>query len=93
MTTEVKNTRFDEFLEFPCAVNFKVLGVAVPELVDHIVAVLQVHAKANDYNPQVRPSSKGNYHSVTVSVTVVSKDHMELLYTELGRLELVRYVI
>jgi hypothetical protein len=93
MTIEVKDTRFDEFLEFPCSVNFKVLGVAVPELVDHIVVVLQEHAKADDYNPQVRPSSKGNYHSVSVAVTVTSKEHMELLYTELGRLELVRYVI
>jgi len=93
MTTVVKDTRFDEFLEFPCAVNFKVLGLAVPELVDHIIAVLQQHAKADDYNPLVKPSSKGNYHSVTVSVTVTDKGHMELLYTELGRLELVRYVI
>lgn len=93
MSVEVKDTRFDEFLEFPTAVNFKVLGIAEPELVDDIIAVLQQHAKADDYNPQVKPSSKGKYHSVTVVVQVQSKTHMELLYTELGRLERVRYVI
>lgn len=93
MTTEVKNTRFDEFLEFPNLFTFKVLGLAEPELVDHVMQVVRLHTEATDYSPVVKPSSKGNYHSVSVAVTVTSKEHIELLYTELGKLELVRYVL
>lgn len=93
MVTVVKDTKFDEFLEFPCAFTFKVLGVAHDDLVPQVIAALQQHAGANDYTPTVKPSSKGNYHSVSVSVIVRDKDHIELLYTELGRLELVRYVM
>lgn len=93
MAHEVKDTKFDEYLEFPCSFNFKILGVAHDNLVDHVMAVVRQHTNAGDYSPIVKPSSKGNYHSVTVSVTVTSKHHIELLYTELGRIELVRYVL
>ncbi|MDX3772920.1 DUF493 family protein YbeD [Chromatiaceae bacterium AAb-1] len=93
MVKEVKNTRFDEYLEFPCLFNFKVLGVAHDSLVDQVMAVIRQHAGAGDYSPAVKPSTKGNYHSVSVKVTVIDKAHIELLYTELGKLELVRYVL
>lgn len=93
MAIEVKNTTFDEYLEFPCSFNFKVVGVAHDDLVTQIITTLQQHAQSNDYSPSIKPSSKGTYHSVTVIVTVTSKEHIELLYTELGKLELVRYVM
>lgn len=93
MVTEVKNTRFDEFLEFPCQFNFKVLGLADARLVDEVMMVIRQHADAADYSASVKPSGKGTYHSVTVQVTVTSKSHIELLYTELGKIELVRYVL
>ena len=93
MAHEVKNTKFDEYLEFPCHFSFKELGLANEELVDQVMAVVRQHTDAGDYSPAVKPSSKGNYHSVSVSVTVTSKQHIELLYTELGKLELVRYVM
>lgn len=93
MAHEVKNTKFDQYLEFPCLFSFKVLGVAHDDLVDQVMLVVRQHTDAGDYSPTVKPSSKGNYHSVSVSVTVTSKEHIELLYTELGKLELVRYVL
>ncbi len=85
-------TRFDELLEFPCFQTFKVLGVADVQLPDDVVGCLQQHAPG-DYNPSIKPSPKGNYHSVSVSVRVTSKEHMELIYTELAKLTLVRVVI
>ena len=86
------DTRFDELLEFPCAQTFKVMGVADETLPEQVIACLQAHAPG-DYNPTVKPSSKGNYHSVSVSVRVTSKEHMELIYTELAKLDLVRVVL
>lgn len=86
------NTKFDELLEFPCDFTFKVMGVATATLADEIIAVVQEHAPG-DYSPEVRPSSKGNYHSVSVSVVVTSKHHIELLYRSLSDIDDVRYVL
>ena len=86
------NTKFDELLEFPCKFPFKVHGVADPALPDMVVEVLQQHAPGT-YSPTVQPSSKGNYHSVRVTVTAQSKEHIEAMYTALGKIELVRYVL
>lgn len=86
------DTRFDELLDFPCFQTFKVMGVADEALPGEVIACLQEHAPG-DYAPTVKPSSKGNYHSVSVSVRVTSKEHMELIYTELAKIELVRVVL
>ena len=66
------NTKFDELLDFPCLFPFKVLGVADDALVEQVVAVLQQHAPG-DYTPTTKPSIKGNYISVTVTVTAQNK--------------------
>lgn len=92
MTKPVKNTKFDELLEFPCQLTFKVMGLAQQDLPVKIVEVLQQHAPG-DYAPTIKPSSKGTYHSVAVSVTVTSKEHIEQLYTELSKIDIVRYVL
>lgn len=85
-------TRFDELLEFPCNQTFKVMGIATEQLPLDVIACLQKLAPS-DYNPTIKPSSKGNYQSVSVSVRVTSKEHMEQVYTELGNLELVKVVL
>lgn len=86
------NTKFDELLDFPCSLSFKVMGVAHPELVPEVISVIQQIAPG-DYSPSVKPSSKGNYHSLAVPVIVNSKEHIEEIYTELNKLELVRFIL
>ncbi len=86
------DTRFDELLEFPCYQTFKIMGVAHESLPSVVISRLQELAPG-DYVPSVKPSSKGNYHSLSLSVKVTSKDHMETIYTELSKLELVRVVL
>ena len=86
------DTKFDELLDFPCHQTFKVMGVAHDDLPVHVISCLNVHAP-DDYSPTVKPSSKGNYHSISISVKVTSKNHMETIYTELAKLELVRVVL
>lgn len=85
-------TKFNELLEFPCVLNFKVMGVACDELSDLIVAVLQKDTPG-DYSTKIKPSSKGNYHSVSVGVRVTSQEHIEKLYKDLSAIEEVRYVL
>ena len=86
------DTRFDELLEFPTHQTFKVMGVAHEDLPDQVVACLQEHAPG-DYSPAVKPSSKGTHHSISISVRVTSKEHMETIYEELAKIELVRVVL
>ncbi|WP_019614541.1 DUF493 family protein YbeD [Psychromonas ossibalaenae] len=86
------NTKFDELLEFPCTFAFKVMGVADPKMMLDVIAVIQKHAPG-DYSPKVKPSSKGTYHSLSIPVTVTSKEHIEAIYTDLNDLELVRYIL
>ena len=86
------DTRFDELLDFPCYQTFKIMGLADESLPSVVIDCLQQHAPG-DYTPKIKPSSKGTYHSLSISVKVTSKEHMETIYTELTELELVRVVL
>ncbi|WP_297823340.1 DUF493 family protein YbeD [uncultured Paraglaciecola sp.] len=86
------DTNFDQLLEFPCQQTFKIMGIAHERLPQDVISCLQVHAPG-DYVPKVKPSSKGTYHSISLSITVTSKAHMETLYIELAKLELVKVVL
>jgi len=86
------DTNFDQLLDFPCQQTFKIMGIAHERLPQDVIACLQEHAPG-DYVPKVKPSSKGTYHSISLSITVTSKAHMETLYVELAKLELVKVVL
>lgn len=92
MVNPVKNTKFDEFLEFPCPFTFKVMGLANVDLTSQVLAVMQKLAPG-DFAPKTKASSKGNYESVSLVATVTSKEHIESIYTELGSIADVRYVL
>jgi putative lipoic acid-binding regulatory protein len=85
-------THFDELLDFPTVLNFKIMGLSVPQLPDLIIAELQKHTPG-DYSPKIKASSKGTYHAVSVAVTVQSKEHIEQIYKTLNAIEEVRYVL
>lgn len=85
-------TRLEELLEFPCHFSFKVVGLAEKNLVEQAVKVVQRYVPG-DYLPQVKPSSKGHYHSVTIAITATKIAQIEALYEELGKIEGVRMVL
>lgn len=85
-------TKLNELLEFPCPFTYRIMGVARPELVDEVVEVVQRHAPG-DYSPEVKPSSKGNYHSVSITITATHIEQVETLYEELGKIAMVRMVL
>jgi putative lipoic acid-binding regulatory protein len=68
------------------------MGVADPRLINQVVAVIQEYAPG-DYAPTVKPSSKGTYNALSIPVTVTSKEHIETIYSELNKIELVRYIL
>ncbi|MGL4859126.1 MAG: DUF493 family protein YbeD [Enterobacteriaceae bacterium] len=85
-------TKLNELLEFPCPFTFKVMGQAQPELVDKVLQVIQRHAPG-DYTPTILPSSKGNYHSVSITIQAEHAEQLEQLYRELGDIDIVRMVL
>ncbi|MFB6422059.1 MAG: DUF493 family protein YbeD [Candidatus Malihini olakiniferum] len=85
-------TKFNELLEFPCIFTYKVIGRAHPELVDRAVEVVQRHVTCN-YDTSVRTSSRGNYHSVSITITATHVQQVEKLYEELNNIDIVRVVL
>lgn len=85
-------TKFDEYLEFPCDFTYKVIGTARAALTDDVVQVVQTHTPG-DYAPTTRTSAKGTYHSVTIRVRVQSKTDIETLYKNLANIEGVKRVL
>ncbi|MGP1958972.1 MAG: DUF493 family protein YbeD [Arsenophonus sp. NC-CH8-MAG3] len=85
-------TKLDELLEFPCLFTYKVMGLAKPELTDQIVELVQQHIPG-DYLPSVKPSSKGNFSSVSITIIATNIEQIEKLYEELAKLELVYMVL
>lgn len=86
------DTKFDELMEFPCSFPFKVVGDARNGLADDVVQVVQQHV-AGDYAPTTKASSKGSYHSITIRVTVSSKEQVEQLYIDLAKIQGVKRVL
>ena len=90
--TVMQQTKLNELLDFPCSFTYKVMGEAKPELVDKVVSVIQRHAPG-DYTPSIKPSSKGNYHSVSITINATHIDQIENLYKEFGQIDIVRMVL
>lgn len=85
-------TKLKDLLDFPCSFTYKVMGEAKPELVDKVITVIQRHAPG-DYMPSIKPSSKGTYHSVSVTINATHIEQVESLYKELGEIDIVRMVL
>ncbi len=81
-----------DLLEFPCSFTYKAVGAAKPELPDLVLEVIQRHAPG-DYTPRVKPSAKGNFHSVSVTITATSIEQVETLYKELADIDIVKMVL
>ncbi|WP_372384800.1 DUF493 family protein YbeD [Vibrio sp. BS-M-Sm-2] len=86
------DAKLKDLLEFPCSFTYKVMGHAKPELTELVLEVIQRHAPG-DYSPTLKPSAKGNYHSISINITATSIEQVETLYKELGEIEIVRMVL
>ncbi|EEX65267.1 hypothetical protein CGT92_03910 [Vibrio metoecus] len=92
MLTINSDAKLKDLLEFPCSFTYKVMGYAKPELPERVLEVIQRHAPG-DYSPRVKPSAKGNYHAVSVTIHATSIEQVEILYKELGDIDIVRMVL
>lgn len=81
-----------ELWQFPCEFLFKAMAVANQNIEDDIVSVIQRHVPG-DYAPNIKPSKKGNYVSVSVSFIATSKQQLDTIYSEVNALEHVKFCL
>jgi putative lipoic acid-binding regulatory protein len=97
MTDSNSSAAFDrigELLDFPAQFPIKVIGHHHDSFTDVIGDFVREHISqfSND-DLKVSESRNGKYLSVTVSVTVESREQLEALYLALADHEMVRIVL
>lgn len=81
-------------IEFPCHFPIKVMGKNVPEFSQVICDLLLAMNPGFDVaGVNMRPSSKGNYLSLTCNVYVNNQDELDDIYRALSGHELVSVVL
>ena len=81
-------------LEFPCDFPIKIMGARVDGFAQAVLEVVVRHAPGFDgATMEMRPSSKGNYLSVTCTFRAESQTQVDAMYRELTAHPLVKVVL
>jgi len=84
----------ESLIEFPCDFPIKVMGARVEGFAQTIVDIVISHDAGFDpASVEMRPSAKGNYLSLTCTVTVHSQEKLDALYRELSGHPMVKFVL
>ena len=74
----------DEHFNFPCDFPIKIMGRTDCELESLVVEIINKHVdELGEGAVKTRPSGKGNFISVTVTVTAHSREQLDNIYLEL----------
>ena len=78
----------DEHFNFPCDFPIKIMGRCDCDLEMLVVEVINRHVSDLSENAvTTRPSGKGNFLSVTVTVKATSREQLDNIYRELTACE------
>ena len=82
-------------IEFPCQFPIKAMGTNAPDLIPEITAIIA--ANCNTFNPEAdiacKESVKGNYISVTATITATSQQQLDNIYSALNKHELIKFTL
>ena len=84
----------DSLIEYPSDFPIKIMGIMQDTFAQTMVAVVQRHDP--DFHAgkmSMRPSSKGNYLALTVTVRATSREQLDNLYRELSSHAMVKVVL
>lgn len=77
-------------MEFPCEFAVKVMGKTHADFEACVHAIFSSHVPDfNEKQVRVRPSGKGNYSAITVTIQAQSREQLDNIYIELSAHELV----
>lgn len=78
----------DEHFNFPCDFPIKIMGRSDCELENLVVEIINKHVSEIPEDAiTTRPSGKGNFLSVTVTITATSRVQLDNIYLELTACE------
>jgi len=78
------NDESDELFNFPCQFPIKIMGRCDCELETIVIETVNRHVSNLSENAvKTRPSGKGNFMSVTVTITAHSREQIDNIYLEL----------
>ncbi|MGZ3182771.1 MAG: HP0495 family protein [Telluria sp.] len=84
----------DTLIDYPSDFPIKVMGAAHPDFVLTIVEVVKEHDPSFHHGRvEERPSAKGNYTGLTVTVTATSREQLDNLYRALSSHPMVKIVL
>ena len=84
----------ESLIEYPSDFPIKVVGIMHDEFTDRIVEMIIEHDPTFDAGKvEMRPSSQGNYLSLTVTVRATSREQLDNLYRALSGHEMVKFVL
>ncbi len=84
----------ESLLEFPCDFPIKVMGQRQDGFAQAVLETVLRHAPDFDAAAmEMRPSTKGNYLSLTCTFRAVSREQLDALYRELSAHPLVKVVL
>lgn len=84
----------ESLIEFPCHYEIKVMGKDDENFHAEVRRIVLKHSPdADDSCFRQRPSSKGKYVSISASVYVETKGHLEAVYGDLRASEYVLYTL
>lgn len=84
----------DSLITYPCDFPIKIMGVTQDGFAQTMVDVVLLHDPEFDAEKmEMRPSSKGNYLSLTVTVRATSREQLDNLYRALSSHPMVKVVL
>ena len=81
-------------IDYPCDFPIKIMGAMQERFAETMVEVVSLHDP--DFHAgkmDMRPSAKGNYLSLTVTVRATSREQLDNLYRELSSHPMVKIVL
>jgi len=84
----------DSLIEYPCDFPIKIMGAMQDDFAQTMVEVVVRHDETfHAGKMEMRPSSKGTYLSLTVTVRATSREQLDNLYRELSSHPMVKVVL
>lgn len=81
-------------LEFPCRFPIKIMGKERPDFQDHVVGLISSHVgEIADTDIAIRPSSKGNFIGLTVTISAKSREQLDNVYRSLTSSKRILFVL
>jgi putative lipoic acid-binding regulatory protein len=88
------NRSDDSLITYPCDFPIKIMGVTQDTFAQTMVDVVRLHDPEFDASKmEMRPSSKGTYLSLTVTVRATSRVQLDNLYRALSSHPMVKVVL